>query len=263
MISPPFASAFTEADRHTDAHPAPGLVCTARSLPKSLIGSPASEITHPGLTPFTVFRLLHKQDVLRGHRRPRSTFSRHIVQLTLLLATGGVTGCGQPNSVQPISQVQPPTPLLIRVERHFRVFRGPSEKIPHALNMHLKQLLAAPSAERSHPRSAQRVDTPDGVAWIFLNGSSLCLAQGGHGALACSTVTHANREGVSLGVFAAPSREMPKLHDFLLLALVPDGIQRVEITVGRQRQSVGVQDNVISASGDRPVFLKRFIRNNS
>jgi hypothetical protein len=56
---------------------------------------------------------------------------------------------------------------------------------------------------------------------------------------------------------------MPKLHDFLLLALVPDGIQRVEITVGRQRQSVGVQDNVISASGDRPVFLKRFIRNNS
>jgi hypothetical protein len=88
----------------------------------------------------------------------------------------------------------------------------------------------------------------------------VCLAQGGRGSAACTSPEDAIENGVTLGAFSPPSATNPRLHDFLVIGLVPDSVALVHITIGRADRVVAVHRNMFSIASDtRPIIVHRFV----
>jgi hypothetical protein len=88
----------------------------------------------------------------------------------------------------------------------------------------------------------------------------VCLAQGGRGSAACTSPEDAIENGVTLGAFSPPSTTNPRLHDFLVIGLVPDSVALVQITIGRADRVVAPYRNVFSVASDaRPITVHRFV----
>jgi hypothetical protein len=141
-------------------------------------------------------------------------------------------------------------------KRSFHILRGATESLPLAIRSHLADQLAQPEASQFRPTLVQRAHTSEGTAWVFLERDSLCIAQGHLGGVACAQVARAVKDGVSLGVFAAPTKLQKHPHDFHLIGLAPDGITHIHVTIGPHRQLIAVRDNVFVASADRPIFIR-------
>jgi hypothetical protein len=73
----------------------------------------------------------------------------------------------------------------------------------------------------------------------------------------------ATSEGVSLGTFSPPSKRVHRLHHFMVLGLVPDGVERIELKIGMRRKTVEVKNNLYSVASDRPIFVRRLIHKTS
>jgi hypothetical protein len=99
--------------------------------------------------------------------------------------------------------------------------------------------------------------------WAFVVGDRVCLAKGTHGASACVAMDVAALEGVSLGTFSPPSKRIHRPHHFLVVGLVPDGVERIELTIGKLRKKAEVKNNLYSVSGDKPIFIRRLVRETS
>lgn len=168
--------------------------------------------------------------------------------LVLLLAVLAL-GCGQGDRNKP----------SLAVKEGFPILRGPAEHFPRALRSHLAHLLSNASAQPFQPRLVQRKRTAAGVVWLFVDGEAVCLAQGSLGSVACSNAKRARSEGVSLGVFSPPSAHTRRPHNFLLMGLTPDGVTGVIVSIGKRRHMIDVRDNLFSATGDRPILIRRFI----
>jgi len=101
------------------------------------------------------------------------------------------------------------------------------------------------------------VHTSEGTAWVFLVRRSVCVAQGHLGGIACDPASRAAAEGVTLGVFSAPTKRRRKPHDFRLIGLAPDGVSHISVTVGTHRQTIIVRDNVFVASAEKPIVIRQ------
>jgi hypothetical protein len=123
--------------------------------------------------------------------------------------------------------------------------------------MHLRKLAIGNHGD-FEPTLVQRVVSDHGVVWAFADGKSVCLAEGGDGAVACSRLADVISKGLSMGAFAPPTSYHPWPHDFVLCGLAPDRIHHVVITVGKQERVISVQENMYSASADRPILVSQF-----
>jgi hypothetical protein len=130
------------------------------------------------------------------------------------------------------------------------------------METHLANVLHRKHPRRFRPTLVQRAKTPDGVAWVFLNGSEVCLAEGVRKSVACTSREQAREDGVFLGTFSPPSPQIPRLHDFQVFGLTPDSVTGVEVKVKTRRHTVAVENNLLSASADHPILIKRLVRGN-
>jgi hypothetical protein len=179
-----------------------------------------------------------------------------------LLIIGVIAGCGQnlpPGTTDP-SNAKAAGQSHRAVKEHFLLLRGPTETLPQSLRSHLGRLLRGRSNRELRPFLAHRAVADEEPIWVFMERRNLCLAQGGLGSVACSKVHRAELDGVSLGVFSPPSKDVPRPHDFLLLGLAPNDVRKVEITIGKRRQLIDVKKNLYFVAGDQPILVKRLIR---
>lgn len=143
-----------------------------------------------------------------------------------------------------------------RATGSFRLLRGPSAHLPPVVRTHLSHILANQLDGPLNPTTVRRAQTAEGVVWVFLAERSLCLAQDGHGAVGCSTLSNAESHGIQLGVFSPPSDRISRPHEFLLIGLAPDGIGRVSATIGDRLRTIRVQNNLFSIASDQPIFVR-------
>jgi hypothetical protein len=139
----------------------------------------------------------------------------------------------------------------------FKVFRTPSERVPPFLLRRIDRLLKR--SEKVNLVNTQLVETRTGPVWIFLNGQKMCLVHASFGS-ACLKQRLARLHGITLGTFKAPTKEVPRMHQFLVLGIMPDDVKYVSATIGRERRKrhirVPVQNNVFSIAAERTVLVR-------
>lgn len=253
-ISTPSASGFRTFRLCGDAHQAPEPASTVRCSKRSP-GTRLSKIMPLVPTRCMVYRLLRNLYKVWSPRGSTPFLWRLSVVLLLLVAL--FVGCGQGPRDQPADS--PDGEIARSLKSNFSLFQGSTEIPAPSLISHLQSVLHRPGGFRPDPSLAQRAPTAVGVAWVFVDDGAVCLAQGHRGSAACGTVGRVTAEGLSLGVFSPPSKDVPRPHNFLLLGLAPDRVHEVEISIGRRRKRVAVQNNLYSAAGGRPIFVRHFL----
>ena len=64
-----------------------------------------------------------------------------------------------------------------------------------------------------------------------------------------------------LGTFRPPTTSVPVAHDYMLQGVVPDGVSKVVVVIGKDRKTfVDIANNVFSIGRDSPVHILRFLR---
>lgn len=144
----------------------------------------------------------------------------------------------------------------------FKVLRTRSEHLPPPIAQHIARLLKA--SEKASPVDTQLVETRGGSIWVFLTGERMCLVQANFGSISCLKKRLARSRGVVLGTFKPPSKEVPRLHRFLVLGVVPDDVRYVSATIGRHSHErdirVSVRNNVFAIAAEQPVLVRRLGR---
>lgn len=140
----------------------------------------------------------------------------------------------------------------------FKVLRTRPEHLSSPLAHHIAQLLKA--SEKAKPVSTQLARTRGASVWIFLTGEKMCLVQANFGSISCLKKRLARSEGVVLGTFKPPSKEVPYMHQFLVLGVMPDDVQYVSAIIGRHLHErhvrVPVRNNVFEISAEQPVLVR-------
>lgn len=140
----------------------------------------------------------------------------------------------------------------------FKVLQTRSERLPRPLARHIARLLKM--SEEAEPVDTQLARTRGGSIWIFLSGKKMCLVQANFGSISCLTKRLARSKGVVLGTFKPPSKEVPYLHKFLVLGVMPDDVRYVSATIGRHLHErhvrVPVQNNVFAIAAEQPVLVR-------
>ncbi len=142
----------------------------------------------------------------------------------------------------------------------FRLLEGPADSLPDRVRSQLARNLHRGSPGRFEPTHIHHAHTHVGEIWVFFDDSSVCLAQGDRGAVACTDPGHAHLEGVTLGTFTPPSSRLPRPHNFLVVGLVPDRIRQVVLNIGNRRQTLTVRKNLFSVTSSRPILITRLVR---
>src|SRR5215217_208000 len=111
------------------------------------------------------------------------------------------------------------------VAARFKVLRTPSEDLPPPLGRHIVRLLRR--SEKTKPVNTQLVRTSRGSVWIFLNGQKMCIVQANFGSVSCLKKQLAGSQGVTLGTFKPPSKEVPRMHQFQVIGVMPDDVRYI------------------------------------
>jgi hypothetical protein len=255
-ISTPSASGSRTFRPCGGAHRGPGPGSTVRCSKRSP-GTRRSKIMPLAPTPYMVCRLRRNCYTVWGP----SGSTPFLWRLGAVLLVALFVGCGQSEQGSRDQPADSPDREIARsLKRNFSLFQGSTEIPAPSLISHLQSVLRRPGGFRPDPSLTQRASTAVGVAWVFANDGDVCLAQGHHGSAACAPVRQVRAEGLSLGVFSPPSKAVQRPHNFVSLGLVPDSVHEVDISIGKRRKRIAVQNNLYSASGDRPVFVRRFLR---
>jgi hypothetical protein len=142
------------------------------------------------------------------------------------------------------------------------MLRTRSEHLPPRLAQHIAGLLKASGGVKSV--NTQLARTREGSIWIFLTGEKMCLVQANFGSISCLKQRLARSQGVVLGTFKPPSKEVPYLHRFLVLGVMPDDVRYVSATIGRHSHEhhirVPVRSNVFAIAAEQPVLVRRLGR---
>jgi hypothetical protein len=254
----------TETPAHLGREPA----STAPGCPKSITpGNRASTTMLPGKTWSTAsllnkehFRVEQAQLACPTRRSPaRRWLATEPAQLACgLIACLLLVACGADGSSMDPPQAQGVAGAASAISA-FALLRTPPEPMPRPLARHIAGLLKR--SDRARPADTQMVQTARGDVWVFLTRRELCLAQSGLGSLSCSPKKAAVKEGVVLGTFKPPSKSVPRLHEFLVLGVVPDGIHRVPVVIGEKpvthSSAIPVRDNVFAVGGEEPILVGR------
>ena len=184
---------------------------------------------------------------------PTMSINQLIAALLTVLA---LSWQGSAGSVSRTAAASPKGPEALRAT--FGLLRSPEETLPKPLQAHLSKILFRKG--RLSPSLVQREAADGRDAWAFSTRGMVCLAQGGRGSAACTSPKDAIENGVTLGAFSPPSTTIPRLHDFLVIGLVPDSVALVHITIGRADHVVAVHNNMFSVASDtRPITVHRFV----
>jgi hypothetical protein len=193
---------------------------------------------------------------VRGRKRPRTIVVLKTLNITcFLVGLIVLAGCDRPTSA-----TSPNRAAVEGAAVHFRLLRSPSDGMPLIVRRHLSHILSGQLDGPLEPMAVHSAQTAHGTVWVFLADHALCLAHAGRGAVGCSAVSRVGSDGVSLGVFSPPSKQFPRPHDFLLISLVPDGIQQIGVTIGGRSRTVKVEHNLASVSSDQPIQAKSWAR---
>lgn len=145
----------------------------------------------------------------------------------------------------------------------FRMLRTPPERLPPSLAHHVARLLKTSDGE-VEPVNTQLVRTREGAVWIFLTSQKMCLVQADFGSISCSKKRLARSQGVVLGTFKPPSKDVPRMHEFLVVGALPDDVRYVSATIGRHLRQrhvrVAVRNNVLAIAAEQPVLVRGFGR---
>lgn len=176
--------------------------------------------------------------------------------IAALLAVLALSGQGSAESVSRTTTASAKGPEALKAT--FGLLRSPEEILPEPLQAHLSKILFRRG--RLSPSLVQRQAAAGRNTWAFSTRGMVCLAQGGRGSAACTSPGDAIENGVTLGAFSPPSPTNPRLHDFLVIGLVPDSVALVHITIGHADHVVAVHNNMFSvASHTRPIIVHRFV----
>lgn len=144
------------------------------------------------------------------------------------------------------------------IARSFRVFRGPSDPPSMAQEIRLRANVEMFEPQPEILRS-RLVRTSRGPLWALATTNLVCIvhARGS----ACAPRVRAIGMGVLLGVFSPPDPRHHRMHNFLVLGLVPDDvIQAVASINGSRRIVVDAKQNIVSVAGDQPIQLAQLLR---
>lgn len=176
--------------------------------------------------------------------------------IAALLAVFALSGQGSAESINRTTAASAKGPAAL--EATFALLRSPEETLPDSIQDHLSRILFWRG--QLNPSLVQRADAAGTDAWAFFTHGMLCIAQGGRGSAACTSPQAAVENGVTLGAFSPPSTTNPRLHEFLVLGLVPDSVALVHIAIGRADHVVAVHNNMFAAASDtRPIIVRRFV----
>jgi hypothetical protein len=172
----------------------------------------------------------------------------------LILVLLSLTGLG-PNNGTPLKPAG-----SARIGEAFSLMATPPTSLPRAVRLHLASLVHPRHPRTFHPRSVHLANTASGPAWIFLERDELCLSQGHQGSVACISRGIAESKGIFLGTFDPPTSATPRPHGFRIVALVPDRIRKVGVSVGgRPTLTKRVSNNLLTYSAQRPILITQFI----
>lgn len=139
----------------------------------------------------------------------------------------------------------------------FQIFRTPTETPPQAEAHRISGALDTYNA--SKVANIQRAATEQGPLWMFHTARFLCISH--TRGMACDREQRAVREGVSLGVFDPPDQHRSGMHNFLVQGIVPNDVKQVLVLINNRRKVIlDVKENVFSIAGDRPIHVKRLLR---
>lgn len=139
----------------------------------------------------------------------------------------------------------------------FRIFRSPTETPPEVEKRRIMIGLAA-HKERRVP-DTQLVKTEQGPLWILHTPRLICISH--IRGMACDRRRRAMSKGVGLGVFDPPDEHQRGMHNFLVQGIVPDDVSGVRVSIDNGRQlTVDVEENVFSVAADKPIHIKRLLR---
>jgi hypothetical protein len=140
----------------------------------------------------------------------------------------------------------------------FQVFRTPAETPPQEEKRRINEGLATYKARRVF--DTQLATTAQGPLWIFRTTRFVCISHAR--GMACAPKRRAMQEGVSLGVFDPPDEHQRGLHNFLVQGIAPDNVSRVQVLINNNRHlTIDVNQGVFSIAADKPIHLKRLLRN--
>jgi hypothetical protein len=163
-------------------------------------------------------------------------------------------GAGRLASLSPSDS--PPAGQGPRMSESFKLLRSPQELTHTDADRRSFEAasLAGPHVEFE---VTQRVAKHDSL-WVLATDRLLCVAQP-RGA-ACAPKSAALKHGVPLGTFRPPTADHPVPHDFVLQGVAPDGVRKVLVVIGKDRQFVAdVKRNIFSVERDEPVHLKELL----
>lgn len=177
----------------------------------------------------------------------RRAFSLHV--FCLLLAA--LAGCGATN------HAPHPRSDNFLVPKSFHIFRTPSEDLTGSVRRRTLGAISVggPQELASKPQKAL---TSRGSVWVFATAQHLlCIVHRRGGA--CELLKRASKQGLFFGAFQPPTRQQPTLHDFLVQGVVPDGVKRIALRVGKRRIRLRVKGNIVTATADAPIHVQRLL----
>lgn len=144
-----------------------------------------------------------------------------------------------------------------RLAAAFRIFRTPTKTLPQRDARRINADLEANGLPR--PAEIHLAATEQGRLWVFNSARQICISH--VRGIACSSWRQAMQAGLFLGVFDPPDEHRRDLHNFLVQGIVPNDVDRVLVLVNNRRHlTLDVEENVFSLAADRPIHVKRLLR---
>lgn len=107
-------------------------------------------------------------------------------------------------------------------------------------------------ADRLNPETARFAKTTLGGLWVVLGHKHACLIDT-HGAVTCSPMRPAERDGLALGTIL-PSRD-PATAKYALQAAIPDSVRALRLRVNGETRTQPLMHNAVALIADRPIVI--------
>lgn len=136
----------------------------------------------------------------------------------------------------------------------FSVTRSRPENLPSRMRRDIEKTLGV---DPDTFRSPQYVQTHQGGIWLIWAEGSACILASGSGAVSCSTLRSAIREGLPLGIGEGLDG---RARAYELLGVAPDWAKAVRLKIGKKRHTTLVHHNAYSYRANSQILLERLER---
>lgn len=127
-------------------------------------------------------------------------------------------------------------------------------QIPLSLRVKAEEVLGHPQNLNLWFEKARRVTAPNtDDLWLIPGSDVLCLFQAIPAAAACKTTAQAYRDGLVLQLYRLHSVGDGRPTRFTSVGVIPDGVKRIPVKIGRHWAFVPVAHNVFSLASSQPI----------